>query len=465
MVVVLTVVAVNLVGCGKQSYDIKPGYTTVVFKYNGAEGMANEEIRYIENDTDFDLPSDLIRSGYGFLGWKHNKVLIKDNWNTGKNDVLIFEAKYSNDYADLNMECAVKPHNEDFIEFKVGEYADVDIRIDKVIMGAGYKATFYTKKNFKGKSYEVCYRGDLNKDIQSLKVETIDTEFTEYNHLLTDDDYAQLLTTYAPKIWWDVNEVFFGSTVEKAKENLTRTDTGDGYFYQIEGLSDPYYMNDFLKGDKDNAKLYSFAVRKEGIYLSLVYFVYTPYNYGKDIAGHAYGNHIGDWEHISVNLIIEENNSTTKVRPAFLEISYHEWREYYDWNDVEMEGNHPVVYIALKSHGIWNREGVNVYKNIYITRLKDECSKGYAWDSWNTLETFVYDALTWEGRGVGSSTWKTCFDKDYLNKDSDAVMIWGNYELPNGVFYRFLVTGPTGPQEKEALYDYYAVNSAQIYEL
>ena len=102
----------------------------------------------------------------------------------------------------------------------------------------------------------------------------------------------------------------------------------------------------------------------------------------------------------------------------------------------------------------------------FILVLSDRCSKGYAWKLWepNNMETFAYDAKTWQGEGIGGSVWKSCFDNDYYNPDSDSVYQWGNMDLGIGVFYTRFDHGPCGPQGKINLYNYYTIQDPQQYE-
>jgi len=464
---------VGLVGCEKK-YEIREGQTLVVFRYDGAEGKQDEETFYIPHDETFSLPTDLKKEGYGFVGWKHNGLSVRDNWESGQNDMLVFEAIFEKDYKDLNATCAVWDNkSSDYVDYPEGEYDNINVKVTDVVVKAGYKATFYSKRGFSGKRADVvCYKGYLNRRVHSLKVEKIVSDEETFDHALTDDDLAYLLKEYAPKIWWDKNERYFASTVEEAFKNFVRVPSGDGYYYNLDAVgSDAYFGSgencacSFVYGDKNGGKIYAFAVKKEYVYLDLCYYIFEPFNYGKDILGKPYGNHIGDWEHVSVGMKLDESETRTVVKPLFMETSYHAWRDYTPYDALEKEGKHPVAYIACKSHGTWPSAGTHVYKNAVVLQLKDECSQGTAWDTWNTIETYAYDALTWTGRGVGESVWNPCFDKNVLDPDGTAVIHWGNKGLPDGVFYRHLETAPTGPEQKNSLYNYYAMNAPQTYEV
>ncbi|MBR1747082.1 MAG: hypothetical protein IJ735_02585 [Clostridia bacterium] len=464
-ILVFTLV-VGLAGCGK-NYETREGYTHVVFYNNGADGKESEESLFVEHDTTFPLPTGLTKEGYAFVGWKHGSGLsVRDEWYSGKNDLMTFSAIFERDYRDLDATCAVWDNKgADYTDYAVGEYDDLNVKVMDVVVRAGYKATFYSKRGYKGRADVVCYKGFLNRRVHSMKVERIASEEETFDHALTDDDYAYLLKEYAPKIWWDKEEEYFASTVEDGMANLTRTASSDGYYYEIPGITDPYFMNDFLKGKKDGAEIYGFAVKKEYRYLSLCYYIYEPYNYGKKVMGTLYGNHVGDWEHVSVALSLEENADSATVRPLFMETSYHEWRDYTPYDALEKEGKHPVAYIASKSHGTWASEGTHPYLDLVVFKLTDQTSKGYAWDTWKSIETYVYDALSWQGRGVGDSEWNTCFDKDVFDPNSRSVIHWGNKGMDKGIIYKYFVTGPTGPEQKTSLYNYYTLNIPQTYRI
>lgn len=46
--------------------------------------------------------------------------------------------------------------------------------------------------------------------------------------------------------------------------------------------------------------------------VDLIYFSFFPYNLGKVALGSVYGNHVGDWEHVTVRCVVE-NSTRIKV--------------------------------------------------------------------------------------------------------------------------------------------------------
>lgn len=51
-----------------------------------------------------------------------------------------------------------------------------------------------------------------------------------------------------------------------------------------------------------SAKIYAFWVQKASLKFDIVYFVYYGYNRGKNVLGTVYGNHVSDWEHLTIRV-------------------------------------------------------------------------------------------------------------------------------------------------------------------
>ena len=448
LIAMFILLAASLVGCNKKEEPVPEGYSLVTFNYNGADGKTNESV-LLQRNSVMVLP-ELTKEGYGFVGWQFGSVYLKDSVPI-KGERVTLNAIFEKDYSIYTEPCTLFLKNGEKRSYRVGEYNNIGQK-------GGYKATVYKRKDFKGKAYTVAYKATYSGKVGSVKVERVDSGKYDYDG--TDDSKAELLRTFAPRFYWAEEENFFPTTVEEAGDYFTRSDSEWGYFYEVKGLDDPDYTDKFLHGNLKTAVCYAFAVEKEYKYLDLSYFVYCPYNYGKRILGLTYGNHVGDWEHISVRLLVEEEEELC-VKPVFIEYSAHSFRSYVPFDEAEKYGTHPVAYVAAQSHGMWSSEGTHVYVNAVVLKLSDECSKGTAWDVWEEgkMETYAYDALNFEGRGIGGSEWKSAFDKDYFSAENGAVTEWGNRALKNGIFYKRFDNGPSGPQDKPNLYDYYAMNS------
>lgn len=430
----------------------------LTLEYNGADGMPESEQIEFSKFEKLTLPT-LTKEGYYFSGWTIGDNFVGTEASLGAKHVKA-EAQFDKDYSAVKSPCAIYSDEKSFTEYAQGEYPSIDAKAFTVFVDGGYKLTVYDKENFEGKQTKVYYSGKYSGYIGSMKVEKVESEPVEVAEL-SNDEKLNLLKKYAPRFWWDKNEKYFASTVEFAAENMKKAPTPTGNIYYRDDVKSSSYMNDFLYGDQQNAKAYAFATEKEFKYLDLAYFYYAPYNLGKTIAGLEFGNHIGDWEHISVRLLKEENNGRLTYRPVIVNYSAHFMKNYVSWDEVEkVNGTHPVAYIACGSHGMWKDAGVHVYVNAVVVKLKDLTSKGTAWDLWEDgeMETFAYDALAHKGEGIGESEWKAEFGIDCFDENG-GVTNWGNrgWKPPIQVYARF-DSAPSGPQHKNSLNDYYTIN-------
>lgn len=428
--------------------------------YNGADGMPESEtVEYDKLET-IELP-DVTKKGYHFSGWSCSWLFVGNKATLNSKTAYAFP-QFDKDYSMMKSPCALYTKEFKYDEYDAGEYPNINREVVDMYLDGGYKMTVYSEPDFKGDETKVYYTGMFSGFIGSMKIESVETQGMEVPEL-TDSTKYELLNTYAPRIWWDKDEKFFASTLETAKENMTRALSANGYMYYIKELDRPKYMNDYLHGDVNNQKAYAFAVQKEYKYLDLTYFVFTPYNKAKEVAGIQFGNHIGDWEHITVRLMNYQENGKNYYRPVLVDYSAHSFRNYVSWDEIEtVENTHPVGYTAQGSHGMWKDEGTHVYVDAKIVKLTDECSQGTAWDLWkeNQMETFSYDALKHIGKGIGTSEWKTEFDLDYCNENSNAISSWGNNGWNSPIqIYPQLQYAPGGPQQKKVLNDYYALNN------
>lgn len=358
-------------------------------------------------------------------------------------------------------------------EFTVGEF-DIDAlevgvgndEISSIRIAQGYQVTLFSDSGFSGDSV-VLVQDELNfenlgfnDEISSLKIEQInpvDDSCIQVNGW-TDAEKIEIMQNYAPRIWMADGEIYWPSSVEYALPYLTRTwDDTNGYYYYTttEALTDPESKLDFFAGNISSAKCYSFWVEKDYNNVDISYFQYCPYNYGKKVLGMEFGNHVGDWEHITIRFAKFTHNGVDYLKPIQVRYPTHSFANEYTWAEVEkVEGTHLVGYSADGSHGMWKDAGEHEYQNIVVAKLTDDCSAGTAWDTWTCLETYEYSAPTRTGRGLGITEWKSYFDVDYQNAESLSVYEWGNKKDGSVFGQDKLGNGPTGPQEKWALSDY-----------
>jgi hypothetical protein len=137
-------------------------------------------------------------------------------------------------------------------------------------------------------------------------------------------------------------------------------------------------------GHLSTAPVYAFWVEKQPGFrlVDLVYLFYYPYNRGKEVINTIWGNHVGDWEHITVRLIWGQ--------PDSVYIAAHSFGSAVKWNSISKTNlTHPIIYSAWGSHGSWLTPGRHIYRTINdpilgikIADLYDDCSAGTAWTTW-----------------------------------------------------------------------------------
>ena len=369
-------------------------------------------------------------------------------------------------YADANYEGASQ-------SFGLGDYGYYDLvdgigndTMSSIRIAQGYRVTLYNDANFQGDCRELTQDElnfknlSFNDKVSALRVEEINP--VDDSCIVMEDwseaSMAAVMEAYAPRIWMAQGEIYWPSSVEFALPYLERTwneQEGHFYFTTKEPLSRPDSKLDFFAGDLAGARCYSFWVEKAYGNIDISYFQYCPYNYGKKVAGTEFGDHVGDWEHITVRFAKFTYDGVDYLKPIQVKYPSHNFSNAYRWDETEkVEGTHVVGYSAYASHGMWKDPGTHVYLNIVISKLKDECSQGTAWDTWTCLETYFYSAQERTGFGIGGSQWQSYFDVDYTNPDSLSVYRWGNRKEGSAFGQDKLSDGPTAPQEKWALSDY-----------
>lgn len=325
------------------------------------------------------------------------------------------------------------------------------------------------------------------------------------------------LSKYAPRVWLadyepdhPEGEIYFPSSVEWSFEHLNRIWYKDRWWLATkEGLDSPSDVLPYFHGcdgtstnipcDLTNTPVYAFWDKvkfdvsgQEVEVHDLIYFMYYPYNRGKELVNTIWGNHVGDWEHVSVRLTPQwDEQNGWSLRPAQIYLSAHDFGRAYLWDEIDkamgdgvflptilaQEGSalhnqsryveqagtvgqtnslftHPVVYAAWGAHGNWRDPGAHVYQHTPVGVLVDYTGQGTAWETWRSVVAFDYDTQS----GLGGSTWPEWMRKEYtdenygnINPASGPIFRWGNDEwwcdtLISG--YCRLENGPTGPVDK-----------------
>lgn len=319
-------------------------------------------------------------------------------------------------------------------------------------------------------------------------------------------------------------EIYFPSSVEWAFEHMNRAfpvllpEAPKWWLFTKDSLSSPSDVLPYFHGcdgastgspcSLTETPVYAFWDEVEfdvsGDWVKvydLIYFFYYPYNRGKAISafplnGTVLGNHVGDWEHVSVRLTPQwDEQSGWSLKPAQIYLSAHDFGRNYLWDQIsKTEGypiflplilqqgspalvdqaqqveqtntvdqtiwftTHPVVYAAWGAHGLWRDPGEHVYKHLpaWLGVLSDWTGEGIAWETWHLVSASDYDTET----GLGGATWPVWMSKDYNdpsigNADpaSGPIYRWGNSEWGCVDFFGErlacrLEDGPTGPVDK-----------------
>ena len=310
---------------------------------------------------------------------------------------------------------------------------------------------------------------------------TDSTDSTEEGETESDDGIPpdpdprlEALETYAPRVYFPANEPYFPSSVDFAFPHLERFAVGGGdhWVRTQAALDSPSDTLPFFVGELETAPVYAFWADKGGGVVDLVYWIYYPYNRGKSVVDTIWGNHVGDWEHVTVRL---QGDADEGYAPTQLYISAHSFGGAYAWGEgVELhEGTHPVVYSAWGSHGMWAAPGDHTYQTIgeevlgvcvtlVCADLVDETSAGIAWDTWEVVEGFDFFAQ----EGLGEQAWPAWMSEDFADlglgdptvPGQGPIFRWGNPEdcsvlgvpidITDLIGVCRLEDGPTGPVSK-----------------
>jgi len=309
---------------------------------------------------------------------------------------------------------------------------------------------------------------------------------------IDDPTKVALLETYAPRVYFHSREEYWPSSVEWSFNFLKRVwDSRSGKWWLVskEKLRKPSSVVAYFHGadpdrqwtgipcSLDDVPAYAFWHKVDDRSYDLLYFFYYPYNRGKLVKwgglgklrpipiNTVFGNHVGDWEHITVRLTWQRVWDDWILAPSMdahvpsLYLSSHSHGQKSRWPVPWVpDTHHPIIYAAKGSHGSYLKAGSHTYKtSFWVGQLKDHTDRGTAWDTWKKLECFDYDAK----RGLGPTwkgTWPTWLKKGAADRDvgsedpaSGPVWRWGNYRRGEQAGYYRLAHGPTGPADKPYL--------------
>ena len=307
---------------------------------------------------------------------------------------------------------------------------------------------------------------------------------------ITDEEKLALLTTYAPQVKLHNQETFWPSSVEWSFPYLTRVLWDEPpaggveryWLFASQALQEPSSVLPYFSGCNqtatdspctlDDTPVYAFWVEKpnddvsSSKYVDLVYFFYYPYNRGKSVFNTIWGNHVGDWEHVTVRLWWNyDDQNGWSLQPTQIYLPAHNFGSTYDWDEITKVNNtpHPIVYSAKGSHGIWRESGDHFYGEVIqgVNLIDQTNDSGTYWDTWNYLEAFDYNLA----QGLSGNNWPLWMSTDYddpgdcgdpSNPACGPIFRWGNSKYTNyyclAGFCR-LEDGPTGPVEKDVWSD------------
>nr|WP_255653721.1 MULTISPECIES: Vps62-related protein [unclassified Myxococcus] len=258
---------------------------------------------------------------------------------------------------------------------------------------------------------------------------------------------------YAPRIYLHPGEYYMPSSVEFFLANVhdTGTHLKTNQSLGCPSCTDPAFL-DGQRPDQTHVPVYIQKVRRTSLGMptnvtDLIYWTFYPYNAGKEVCiGYdtgggclgvgksTFGNHVGDWEHLTVRFI--------DGRPAYVYMSQHSHGGLFEFGhkDMALSGFRPTAYAAQGSHALYATPGKHTYE--YLPNngtLDDMTGHGVSWNAWDRPVIFHWQPM---GTFTGSLAW--------LNITSD----WGNDKAgcDNIVSERsgecILNGGPTAPLKK-----------------
>ncbi|RKG92696.1 DUF946 domain-containing protein [Corallococcus terminator] len=226
---------------------------------------------------------------------------------------------------------------------------------------------------------------------------------------------AQAVATFAPRVWLHPEELYFPSSTQF---HLANVHEENGHLVTNQALgcdscTDPQFL-DGQRPNQTSVPVYAQVIpRTQGgqptNVTDVLYWNFYPYNNGKRVCigwyspwgcvgGYStFGNHVGDWEHLTVRFV--------DGRPSQVYLSQHANGQLFTFGDkaVFLAGWHPEVFSANGSHGLYPDAARHIYETIFNGDfLADDTGAGLAWDTWNNVV-----AIPWQPAGTytGSLAW------------------------------------------------------------
>jgi len=284
------------------------------------------------------------------------------------------------------------------------------------------------------------------------------------------EETLSLVTSWAPLVWIHGEDPFYPSTVNFHLNNVqvrssdervvqegpltgdtvvTGEDTESAHLNTVQDLECVNCHRPFFSGQPlSQVPSYTFVTQHNDSCntVDVTYSFFYPYNYGKDVCigldsngfclggWKTFGNHVGDWEHVSLRL--QSGNPTEMYVGAHSFGAWYKWMEsngtfqFYKGTPLKretknqkrngrvtrsflesevpypqtvyLEEGHPAVFSANGSHGMWAQEGTHTYLHILTVHLDDICDRGEAWRTWQNLE--IHETGDWDSF-IGNDSW------------------------------------------------------------
>ncbi len=286
----------------------------------------------------------------------------------------------------------------------------------------------------------------------------------------SDEQRLKLLQQYCPDVWLAEGDAYKPSSVDFAFKHMTRNKraTKLGEVYCLHTIDNWYGRKfpEFFKGELP-ARVYGFYIDKQGPLTELTYFFYYPFNRGTAEDFYYRGNHVSDWEHVTIRLIWDwDDRQRQWVNPSpwVAGLSAHGDFGIVAWASLEKQPDfRPIVYSAYGTHAFYRSSGTHVHHGF----IQDYCSRGilwtpqkegvleaYYWAPSNVLEignTFELFRLDSPKEHPPAWLQSTQYDKPGPHPHdphSGASYVWGN---PRSIL-QWIGDGITGPLDKDGVW-------------
>lgn len=185
-------------------------------------------------------------------------------------------------------------------------------------------------------------------------------------------------------------------------------DGGEGNMYPKKALrTNRDTSPPLFRGQIDNlaaVPVYAFVVPLQGTkQVRFVYWFFYAYNLGKGMFGFpTVGNHVADWEHISV--VVDASPGAGQVQPVYVYYAAHNFGTPIPWANVPKTAEtHPIAYSAYGSHGSYVSAGDHTYVNLAggTVKLSDHTDDGGPqWNTWTNVDVIPYQTEPYTGAHV-----------------------------------------------------------------